>query len=76
MQPHGGGLTELEGAREALAAVGFDDLPDAPYATQLLAAIALADECGIGLDAELLAAYAGAARLMSSALRSLVTAMS
>ena len=44
--------TDLEGARAALAAVGFDDLPDAPYATQLLAAIALADECGIGLDAE------------------------
>ena len=41
---------ELEGARAALATVGFDDLPDAPYATQLLAAIALADECGIGLD--------------------------
>ena len=58
---------ELEGARAALAAVGFDDLPDAPYATQLLAAIALADECGIGLDAELLAAYAGAARACAAA---------
>ena len=58
---------DLEGARAALAAVGFDDLPDAPYATQLLAAIALADECGIGLDAELLAAYAGAARACAAA---------
>ena len=58
---------ELKGARAALAAVGFDDLPDAPYATQLLAAIALADECGIGLDAELLAAYAGAARACAAA---------
>ena len=57
----------LEGARAALAAVGFDDLPDAPYATQLLAAIALADECGIGMDAELLAAYAGAARACAAA---------
>ena len=31
---------ELEGARATLAAVGFDDPPDAPYATQLLAAYA------------------------------------
>lgn len=58
---------ELEGARAALAAVGFDDPPDAPYATQLLAAIALADECGIGLDAEHMAAYAGAARACAAA---------
>ena len=54
-------------ARETLAAVGFDDPPDAPYAAQLLAAIALADECGIGMDTELLAAYAGAARACAAA---------
>jgi len=60
-------LLTIVGGAAALAAVGFDDLPDAPYATQLLAAIALADECGIGLDAELLAAYAGAARACAAA---------
>ncbi len=54
--------TDLAGARAALASVGFDELPDVPYVNQLLAAIALAEENGVGMDAEHLAAYTAAAR--------------
>ena len=54
--------TDLAGARAALASVGFDELPDVPYINQLLAAIALAEENGVGMDAEHLAAYTAAAR--------------
>ena len=54
--------TDLAGARAALASVGFDELPDVPYVNQLLAAIALAEESGVGMDAEHLAVYAAAAR--------------
>ncbi|MDO4718039.1 MAG: MerR family transcriptional regulator [Propionibacteriaceae bacterium] len=53
---------DLAEARATLARAGFDQLPDAPYVNQLLAAIALADECGVGMDAEHLDAYARAAR--------------
>jgi DNA-binding transcriptional MerR regulator len=58
---------DLADARAALEGVGFDALPDAPYVTQLLAAMALADECGVGMDADHLAAYAAAARICASA---------
>ena len=54
--------TDLAGARAALASVGFDELPDVPYVNQLLAAIALAEESGVGMDAEHLAVYTAAAR--------------
>jgi len=59
--------TNLDPARAALADAGFDDLPDAPYVNQLLEAMALADECNIGIDAEHLAAYARAARECANA---------
>ena len=54
--------TNLDPARAALAEAGFEDLPDAPYVNQLLAAITLAIECGVGMDTEHLAAYVSAAR--------------
>ncbi|MDO5092431.1 MAG: MerR family transcriptional regulator [Propionibacteriaceae bacterium] len=53
---------DFKDAREALASVGFDELPDAPYVAQLLSAITLAGECGAGFDTEHLAAYSRAAR--------------
>lgn len=58
---------DLASARAALASAGFDDLPDVPYVTQLLAAISLAEDCGVGMDADHLATYAAAARACAEA---------
>ncbi|WP_128774337.1 MerR family transcriptional regulator [Actinomyces oricola] len=64
---HAADDVDLADARASLAAVGFDELPDAPYVTQLLAAMALANECGVCVDPEHLAAYAHAARECATA---------
>ncbi|MDR1427980.1 MAG: MerR family transcriptional regulator [Bifidobacteriaceae bacterium] len=52
---------------QALAAVGFEDIPDAEYVRQTKAAMALAERCGVGIQPDHLLEYASAARKAAQA---------